>query len=98
MRGSSTFRQADKVANRLNCWKTKPIRRFRTWASSSSDMVLTSSPARRNLPEVGTSRHPRMCISVDLPEPDGPMTATYSPLRISKETPRRASTSRVPLR
>ena len=32
----------------------------------------TSWPASRNTPVVGTSRQPRMCISVDLPEPDGP--------------------------
>ena len=37
-------------------------------------------------------------MRVDLPEPDGPMTATYSPDSISKDTPRSASTSRVPLR
>ena len=91
------MRQAFSEGRRLNCWKTKPILRLRTWASSSSDMVLTSSPARRKEPDVGTSRQPRMCISVDLPEPDGPMTATYSPAAMSKETPRRASTSSDPL-
>ena len=46
-------------------------------------------PAGR-CPSVGTSRQPRMCISVDLPEPDGPMTATYSPRPISRLTPRSA--------
>ena len=30
-------------------------------------------------PSVGTSRQPRMFIAVDLPEPDGPITATKSP-------------------
>ena len=74
------MRQADSEASRLNCWKTKPIRRLRTWASSSSVMALTSSPASRNEPDVGTSRQPRMCMSVDLPDPDGPMMATYSPV------------------
>ena len=74
------MRQAEREASRLNCWNTNPIRRLRTWASSSSDMALTSSPASRKVPEVGTSRQPRMCMRVDLPEPDGPMMATYSPV------------------
>ncbi len=33
-----------------------------------------------------------MCMSVDLPDPDGPMMATYSPWVIVSETPLRAST------
>ena len=35
---------------------------------------------RRPSPAVGLSRPARMCISVDLPEPDGPITAVSSPL------------------
>ena len=35
------------------------------------------------LPFVGVSRQPIRFISVDLPEPDGPMIATYSPRSIS---------------
>ena len=31
-------------------------------------------------------------ISVDLPEPEGPMMATYSLWRMQSETPRRACT------
>ncbi len=62
--------------SRLNCWKTKPIRWLRTSASSASLMSLTSVPASSYRPCVGLSRQPRMCISVDLPEPDGPMIAT----------------------
>ncbi len=36
-------------------------------------------------------------MSVDLPEPEGPMMATYSPVSIVKVTPRRASTSKTPV-
>ena len=36
-------------------------------------------------------------MRVDFPDPEGPMTATYSPASMSKETPRRASTSSVPV-
>ena len=38
-----------------------------------------STPATVTSPEVGLSRPARMCISVDLPEPDGPMTAVRRP-------------------
>ena len=38
-----------------------------------------------------------MCMSVDLPEPDGPMTAVSRPRAMSSETPRRASTAVSPL-
>ncbi len=30
-----------------------------------------------------------MCMNVDLPEPDGPVTATNSPALISSDTPRK---------
>ena len=36
-------------------------------------------------------------ISVDLPEPDGPMIATYSLRRIARSTPRRARTISPPM-
>jgi hypothetical protein len=39
-----------------------------------------------------------MCISVDFPDPDGPMIATYSPRLIDKDTPRSASTEISPVR
>ncbi len=37
-------------------------------------------------------------MKVDLPEPDGPMTATYSLRRISRFTPRSACTTSEPIR
>ncbi len=37
-----------------------------------------------------------MCIRVDLPEPDAPMIATYSPAWITKLTSRRARTTVSP--
>ena len=40
----------------------------------------------------GVSRQPRMCMRVDLPEPEGPMMATYSPWLIDRLTPRNAAT------
>jgi hypothetical protein len=39
---------------------------------------------------VGRSRQPMMFISVDLPDPDGPMIATYSPGVMIRSMPRSA--------
>ena len=39
-----------------------------------------------------------MCMSVDLPEPDGPMMATYSPWSMVRLTPRSAATEMDPVR
>ena len=39
-----------------------------------------------------------MFMNVDLPEPEGPMTATNSPGATSSETPSRARTSVSPIR
>src|SRR5690242_21646121 len=52
-------------------------------ASSSSSSSLTSCPFSQYFPLVGVSRQPIRFISVDFPEPDGPMIATYSPRLIS---------------
>ena len=71
-------------------WKTKPSRVERTCASSSSVSFETSMPSRRYCPDVGRSRHPRMLMSVDLPEPEGPMMARNSPRSTSRLTPRSA--------
>ena len=43
-------------------------------------------------PEVSVSRPARQCISVDLPEPDGPMIAVNSPLANSTVTSSSATT------
>src|ERR1043165_8869850 len=59
-------------------------------------MRETSSPSRKYWPDVGRSRHPAMCMNVDLPEPDGPVTARNSPRSTSRFTPRSARTSTSP--
>ena len=59
---------------------------------ASSSSVLTFLLFRWYVPLVGLSKHPMIFIKVDLPEPDGPIIATNSPLSISSETPLRAST------
>ena len=60
-------------------------------------MPVMSWPATVTSPAVGWSRPARMCMSVDLPEPDGPMTAVRRPAVMSTDTPRRASTAVSPL-
>ncbi len=73
------------------------MNRLRTSASWSSLNDCASWPASRKIPDVGTSRQPRMCISVDLPEPDGPVIATKSFSSIRTETSRNAATSNAPV-
>src|SRR5215207_3593833 len=94
--GSVTFSCAVSVGSRLNDWKTKPMCRRRSFVSCRSPMAEISSSPIRTVPEVGRSRPASRCISVDLPEPDGPITAVNWPEGTSSDTPRRASTADSP--
>ena len=74
------FSSAVSVGTRLNDWNTKPIRSRRSRVSSLS--LERGELARRRCitwPEVRVSRPAQQCISVDLPDPDGPMIAVNSP-------------------
>src|SRR3954470_4700779 len=55
-----------------------------------------SVPPISILPLVGESRPARMYIKVDLPDPDGPITAVSCPAGTSRDTPRSASTADSP--
>ena len=83
---------------RLKLWKTKPISRLRMRARSRGVEVL-HRPRRsaRSCPAVGESSRPRIESSVDLPQPEGPAMATYSPRSMLRWMPDRAwvSTSSV---
>ena len=61
-----------------------------------SDIAVMSSPPIVHAAGVGRSSPASRCISVDLPEPDGPMTAVNWPAGTSSETPRSASTAESP--
>ena len=90
------FSSAVSIGRRLKNWKTKPMWRRRSFVSSvslSSEMFV---PSIATSPVVGLSRPARMCISVDLPEPDGPMTAVSLPRPTSMETPHSALTAVSP--
>ena len=74
--GSSMFSQAVSIGSRKNRWNTKPMRVSRMRLRSDSGSVLTSRPSKTSVPALGGSTQPRMCSSVDLPQPDGPVIAT----------------------
>lgn len=85
--GSITLRRTLVRGSRLKDWNTKPINVPRSSERSSSFRSLTSIPHKRYVPEDGRSRSPSVFMSVDLPEPLGPMMAKSSPSRTLRETP-----------
>ena len=91
------FSRAVRVGTRLNDWKTKPIRSRRIWVRPASSSSPISWSPTKVCPDVGVSSPAMQCISVDLPEPDGPMTAVNSPRSNSTLMPSRAWTTASPL-
>ena len=83
---------AVKVGTRLNDWNTKPIRSRRSLVSPASSSPWISSSPTNTWPEVGGSRPAMQCIRVDLPDPDGPITAVNFARSKATVTPARAST------
>ena len=77
--GSTMFSSAVSVASRLKLWKMKPILSRRRCVSFLSLSRVISMPSTATRPPVGLSRPARMCMRVDLPEPDGPMMAVRRP-------------------
>ena len=90
------FSSAVSMGSRLKNWKMKPTCSRRSFVRSESDSLEMSVSSIVTVPELGWSSPARMCISVDFPEPDGPMTAVSRPRAMSSETPRRASTAVSP--
>ena len=89
VRGASvTFRSTLMCGKRLNDWNTIPIRR-RTAFTSRRRVI--SSPARKMRPaSIGSSRLMQRS-SVDLPDPDAPISATTSCSATVRSMPRRTS-------
>ena len=73
------FSSAVRTGIRLKNWKMKPSLSRRSLVRSASSSAVISVPSSTTVPEVGRSSPARMCISVDLPEPDGPMIAVKRP-------------------
>ena len=90
------FSSAVSIGSRLKNWNTKPMCSRRSFVRSESFSVVISVPATVTDPEVGLSSPARMCIRVDLPDPDGPITAVSLPFGTSTDTPRSASTAVSP--
>src|SRR6185436_18185583 len=95
--GTATFSIAVSVGIRWYDWNTKPIVRRRKRASSVSPRRVTSTPSTAIEPPLGVSRPAMRPSSVDLPLPDGPVTATTSPAATSRLTPSRIVTGPPPL-
>ncbi len=94
--GSRMFSSAVRTGSRLNDWKMKPILSRRSSVSFLSSSEAISTPSMTTEPLVGRSRPARQCISVDLPEPDGPMIAAYRPAAKPTVTPASAFTAASP--
>ena len=92
--GRATFSVAVSSGNSWPSWKMKPKCSRRRRERSASLIAATSRPSKNTSPWSGTSTPDMQCSSVDLPEPDGPMTATSSPGSMSREIP--ASTGPPP--
>src|SRR5690625_2532535 len=69
-----------------------PIRARRRRASASSSAAVRSVPSTSTRPVVACSSPPMIIRRDDLPEPEGPVTATRSPRAISRVMSRRIST------
>src|SRR5262245_20003296 len=70
-----------------------PISRLRTRARSDSGRSATGLLFSVYFPSVGESSSPRIESNVDLPQPDGPAIAMYSPVLISRWIPASACVS-----
>ena len=76
-RGASvTLSSTVRCGNRLKAWKTMPSRR-RTPSGSTAGSVTTSPSSRTSPSSISSSRLTQRS-SVDLPEPDAPISATAS--------------------
>ncbi len=69
------FSSAVSIGSRLKNWKMNPMWLRRSLVSALSSSAVISVSSIVTVPLSGRSRPARMCISVDLPEPDGPITA-----------------------
>src|ERR1043165_9247578 len=75
----------------------KPMLLLRIAARRTASSWAVSGPSMRYSPSLGTSSRPRIASKVDLPEPDGPLIETNSPLAIASSAAdsARISTSSV---
>src|SRR5690606_3801694 len=77
--GSITESNTTREGSREASWNTNPIRAARTRDRVASGAALTGSPPSSTRPRVGVSINPSTYNNVDLPRPDGPVTAVTFP-------------------
>ena len=90
------FSSAVSTGTRLKAWKTNPSESRRSRVSPPSSRPASSCPSITTDPEVGLSSPASRCISVDFPEPDGPMMAVNWPAGKDSVTPASACTAVSP--
>ena len=90
------FSSAVSIGSRLKNWKMKPMCSRRSSVTSVSLSWPSRVPAIVTEPLVGRSSAASRCMSVDLPDPDGPITAVSLPRSTSSVTPRSAWTAVSP--
>lgn len=90
------FCRAVRVGSRLKAWNTNPTLSRRTRVSARSSSAPRSTLSISTHPEVTLSRPARQCMSVDLPDPDGPMTAEKLPRENATSMPSTARTALSP--
>ena len=90
--GSVMFSIALRVGTRLNAWKMKPRLSRRSRVSRLSSRADRSTSPMNTEPEVAVSSPAMQCISVDLPDPDGPMIAVNWPRSNAHDTASSATT------
>ena len=76
---TARFSATERWPIRFACWYTTPTWRARSRARSSSERRDIRSPATWTVPPSGSSSPARQASRVDLPDPEGPVTATSSP-------------------
>ena len=68
------------LSDAVGSWKTI-CRSGRTFLNPVSESVVSSTPSKRMLPDVGGTSLTRVRATVDLPQPDSPTSPTVSPAR-----------------
>src|SRR6185436_482551 len=94
--GNPTLRATDRCGSRWNAWKMNPMRARRKRVRPASSSPAMSWPATTMRPESGTSRPAMRLSSVDLPAPDSPITAMYSPAASCSDTSWSTTRERAP--
>jgi hypothetical protein len=92
-RRSAAGRPASSSPNSTLAWTVRQGKSANSWNTIAVDgRPAGSSPSKPTLPALGVSSPTSRLSSVDLPQPDGPTTATSSSASTVKVTPASAST------